>query len=162
MDNAKTFSEKMALANIAAYQVYRKTKDVDLSDLLQVARMALWQGILSYDESRGDFDKYVCARMKYSLWDEVRNAKRYHRNGERICFVDADKTVLSEKDTNGDELLDFISILPNKEKYVISQYYLLGISTVEIAKNLKVTRPYISQLLTRAKNILKAELVGGY
>ena len=157
MDAETVFKDSIGKAHIAAYRMYRTTKDVELQDLLQVARMALWVAIGSYDKTKGAFDPYICSRIKWALQDEVRRSGCFSRGKQRRKFISADDVILAGKDNAAIcvEVENLLSKLPQRHGQIMRQYYYDGLNVSEIGKLWGVTRPAISQSLIKSRNKIR-------
>lgn len=147
----------------------------DLNDMRQVASLALFRGLLAYDESRGSLSAYLYATIKYACFDQLR--KIYGLNGKKArtyqyrpmqpkqfvgenCNI-AEAHILFREEGRHHELdgLDAIKLLPqSRMRRILIAHYIEGRTLTEIGAELKITKARVSDIHQEALKILRQKL----
>ena len=159
---------------------YNTTNDTD--DLISIGIIGLIKGIDSFSPSKGNKLTTYCARcIDNEILMYYRNNKKnnknislddqigYDKDGNEISLLDVLKTPnidyiedINFKD-NLNLLLNNINILSNREKTIIyKRYGLFGydeLTQKEIAKELNISRSYVSRIEKRALTKLLREFI---
>lgn len=149
-------------------------KSIQLSELKSAAYMGLIDAASKFDESKGEFKIYA----KYRVYGEINDyLRKYYGSRKRhsmrcwslevpaytnnfnntsplseiVGYEDESLTQVS----NEDSFEHLTSCLPILYKKIIYLYFLKGLSMKEIGELLGYCESRISQLVTRAKNIIK-------
>lgn len=158
------------------------TKKEDADDLISIGTIGLIKGIDSYSYKHGTRITTYCARcIENEILMYYRNNKKNSKNisinesigfdkdGNEITFLDILKTPkpdfaldLHNKD-NISLLKDYFNVLTNQEKEIIIKRYGLNnqdeITQKEIAKELGISRSYVSRIEKRALTKLLREFI---
>lgn len=158
------------------------TKKEDTDDLISIGTIGLIKGIDSYSYKHGTRITTYCARcIENEILMYYRNNKKNSKNvsinesigfdkdGNEITFLDILKTPkpdfaldIHNKD-NISLLKDYFSVLTNQEKQIIIKRYGLNnqdeITQKEIAKELGISRSYVSRIEKRALTKLLREFI---
>lgn len=160
---------------------YDNKKD-DVDDLISIGTIGLIKGIDSYSYKHGTRLTTYCARcIENEILMYYRNNKKNSKNislnesvgfdkeGNEITFLDILKTpkpdfAMDIHNKNNVELLKkYFNILTEQEKEIIIKRYGLNnndeITQKEIAKNLKISRSYVSRIEKRALTKMLREFI---
>jgi len=160
---------------------YDNKKD-DVDDLISIGTIGLIKGIDSFSYKHGTRITTYCARcieneiLMYYRSDKKNNknvsiegAIGYDKEGNEITFLDILKTPNHDfaldihKDNNLRLLKEYFNILSDREKdIIIKRYGLLDndeVTQKEIAKDLKISRSYVSRIEKRALTKLLREFI---
>ncbi len=167
------------VAHIVKKYDYKKD---DIDDLISIGTIGLIKGIDTFSRQHGTRITTYCARcieneILMHFRSDKKNSKNismnesigFDKDGNEITFLDILKTpkpdfieVINMKD-NIKMLLDYMSILSEREKTIlIKRYGLEGskeITQKEIAKELKISRSYVSRIEKRALTKLLREFL---
>jgi RNA polymerase sigma factor (sigma-70 family) len=91
----------------------------------------------------------------------INTCKDVIRSPWRKWFSPIEEALLPIKDTQSREVVAFVLTLPRKYRMVIHLYYYEGYKTAEIAEILSRKEGTIRTQLKRAKELLKAKMIGG-
>ena len=91
----------------------------------------------------------------------INTCKDIIRSPWRKWFSPIGEALLPIKDTQSREVVAFVLTLPRKYRMVIHLYYYDGYKTAEIAEILSRKEGTIRTQLKRAKELLKAKMIGG-
>lgn len=161
-------AEELYLANEnLVYHILRKyfsNKFFD-EDLQQIGKMELWKTCLRFDPDRGKFSSYACICIHNAIAMELRNRKCAKRQGEendiQISFdapirksesekIRVADTVPGDLDVNFCDFEGLWKSLTDKEQNV-ARRLLLGKEQKQIAKDLGISRSYVSRLVGRVR-----------
>lgn len=160
---------------------YDNKKD-DVDDLISIGTIGLIKGIDSYSYKHGTRLTTYCARcIENEILMYYRNNKKNSKNislnesvgfdkeGNEITFLDILKTpkpdfAMDIHNKNNVELLKkYFNILTEQEKEIIIKRYGLNnndeITQKEIAKDLKISRSYVSRIEKRALTKMLREFI---
>lgn len=169
---------------LAAKLAFRLPSHVQLGDLECAGMSGLWDALLALRSREIEhFDNYARLRIKGAMKDELRRedwATRHARRIERGDGVNRMKILLFEspadyahlsiakRDTELeldekrllDRALDALEHLPPRTAKVLREYFLEERTSLELAKELGVSEPRISQLLKHGVSIVRDVLNG--
>lgn len=160
---------------------YENKKD-DIEDLISIGTIGLIKGIDSYSYKHGTRITTYCARcieneiLMYYRGDKKNNKNislnesvGFDKDGNEITFLDILKTPKPDfaldihKQTNIKLLKKYFPVLTEREKEIIIKRYGLNgkdeITQKEIAKDLKISRSYVSRIEKRALTKLLREFI---
>lgn len=160
---------------------YDNKKD-DVDDLISIGTIGLIKGIDSYSYKHGTRLTTYCARcIENEILMYYRNNKKNSKNislnesvgfdkeGNEITFLDILKTpkpdfAMDIHNKNNVELLKkYFNILTEQEKEIIIKRYGLNnndeVTQKEIAKDLKISRSYVSRIEKRALTKMLREFI---
>jgi RNA polymerase sporulation-specific sigma factor len=154
----------------------------DLDDLISVGTVGLIKGIDTYSKQHGTKITTYCAKcieneiLMYFRSDK-KNSKNisinesigFDKDGNEITFLDVLKTpkpdfieIINIKD-NIELVKKYMDILTDREKIILIKRYGLGkskeITQKEIAKDLNISRSYVSRIEKRALTKLLREFI---
>ncbi len=167
---------------LVSHIVKKYNKKEESDDLISIGIIGLIKGVDSFSPNKGNKLTTYCARcIDNEILMYFRNNKKnnanvslneqigYDKDGNEISLLDILKTPnidyienINNKD-NLELLLKNISILSDREKIIISKRYgLFGydeLTQKEIAKELKISRSYVSRIEKRALTKLLREFL---
>lgn len=167
---------------LVSHIVKKYNKKEESDDLISIGIIGLIKGIDSFSPEKGNKLTTYCARcIDNEILMYFRNNKKnnlnislndqigYDKDGNEISLLDVLKTPsidyvenINNKD-NLELLLKNISILSDRERIIISKRYgLFGydeLTQKEIAKELKISRSYVSRIEKRALTKLLREFI---
>lgn len=167
---------------LVSHIVKKYNKKEESDDLISIGIIGLIKGVDSFSPDKGNKLTTYCARcIDNEILMYFRNNKKnnanvslneqigYDKDGNEISLLDVLKTPnidyienINNKD-NLELLLKNISILSDREKIIISKRYgLFGydeLTQKEIAKELKISRSYVSRIEKRALTKLLREFL---
>ena len=159
-----------------------ESKNISQDDLISIGTIGLIKGIDSYSKEKGTkLTTYAAKCIENEILMHFRNEKKnmnnisleekigFDKDGNEIELIDILKTQNSDyieeinfKD-NVKSLLKYINILTNREKIIIFKRYGLfnhkELTQKEIAKELKISRSYVSRIEKRALTKLLREFI---
>ena len=148
-------------------------KNVDQDDLISIGTIGLIKGVDSFSKSHGTKITTYCARCieneilmyfrsnnKTSKDISINESIGYDKEGNEITILDILKMpspdfveTINEKD-NVKLLKEYVKILTPREKNILFKRYGIGendeMTQKEIAKDLKISRSYVSRIEKRA------------
>jgi len=148
-------------------------KNVDQDDLISIGTIGLIKGVDSFSKSHGTKITTYCARCieneilmyfrsnnKTNKNISINESIGYDKEGNEITILDILKIPspdfveeINEKD-NVKLLKEYINVLTNREKVILTKRYGLNntdeMTQKEIAKELKISRSYVSRIEKRA------------
>ncbi len=148
-------------------------KNVDQDDLISIGTIGLIKGVDSFSKSHGTKITTYCARCieneilmyfrsnnKTSKDISINESIGYDKEGNEITILDILKMpspdfveTINEKD-NVKLLKEYVKVLTPREKNILFQRYGIGendeMTQKEIAKDLKISRSYVSGIEKRA------------
>ena len=148
-------------------------KNVDQDDLISIGTIGLIKGVDSFSKSRGTKITTYCARCieneilmyfrsnnKTSKDISINESIGYDKEGNEITILDILKMpspdfveTINEKD-NVKLLKEYVKVLTPREKNILFKRYGIGendeMTQKEIAKDLKISRSYVSRIEKRA------------
>lgn len=134
----------------------RRTFD---EELIQAARIGLWQAIISYKKRKGKFVAYAFPCIWHRVCElfakRTRKKELWLKNLEPIR--DKYSPVYNKISSEEDVKLDF-DILTEKQHKTIREYYFEGKPEVQIAAERNVTRQAVSFLIISAIQKLRKSL----
>ena len=157
-------------------------KSYDVDDLISIGTIGLIKGIDSYSFKHGTRITTYCARcFEYEILMYYRNDKKNSKNvsiegsigfdkeGNEITFLDILKTPNPDfaldihKNNNIKLLKKYLTVLNDREKdIIIKRYGLLDndeVTQKEIAKEMNISRSYVSRIEKRALTKLLREFI---
>ena len=160
---------------------YDNKKD-DVDDLISIGTIGLIKGIDSYSYKHGTRLTTYCARcIENEILMYYRNNKKNSKNislnesvgfdkeGNEITFLDILKTpkpdfAMDIHNKNNIELLKkYFNVLTDQEKEIVIKRYGLNnndeVTQKEIAKELKISRSYVSRIEKRALTKMLREFI---
>lgn len=167
---------------LVSHIVKKYNNNEDNEDLISIGIIGLIKGIDSFTNEKGSKLTTYCARcIENEILMYFRNNKKnnlnislddqigYDKDGNEISLIDVLKTAnidyvedINLKD-NIDLLLKNIDILSNREKIILYKRYGLfnyeELTQKEIAKELKISRSYVSRIEKRALTKLLREFL---
>ena len=167
---------------LVSHIVKKYNKKEESDDLISIGIIGLIKGVDSFSPDKGNKLTTYCARcIDNEILMYFRNNKKnnanvslndqigYNKDGNEISLLDVLKTPnidyienINNKD-NLELLLKNISILSDREKIIIyKRYGLFGyeeLTQKEIAKELKISRSYVSRIEKRALTKLLREFL---
>lgn len=176
-DEVYTQFENLLHNRVHKWRTYIETTTfIDEDDLLQIARIELWNAYMTYDASRGyKFITWACVRIDGALKRNYRDIyiRKYHRKGAQvkgICslqdvVISDDKPVCREDciaDENSEQFIDdyclqsSIKKLDKEYRDVIYQRFYKGMTTTAIGKANGYSQVKASRMVVRAVKRLKA------
>jgi RNA polymerase sporulation-specific sigma factor len=167
------------VAHIVKKYDYRKD---DIDDLISIGTIGLIKGVDSYSNHKGTRITTYCARcieneiLMYFRSDKKNNKNisinesiGYDKEGNEITFLDILKTpnpdfAMDIHNKNNIKLLSkYYDVLNDREKYIINKRYGLNnkdeITQKEIAKELGISRSYVSRIEKRALTKILKEFI---
>ena len=159
-----------------------ENKNTDNDDLISIGTIGLIKGVDTYKDKHGTRITTYCARcIENEILMYFRSNKKndknisinesigYDKEGNEITFIDILKTPNPDfvediyvKD-NIESLKDYIKVLTEREKIIIAKRYgLFGCEEMtqkEIAKELKISRSYVSRIEKRALTKMLREFI---
>lgn len=156
--------------------IKRLPRNILREDLLAAGMGGLWDAIRRHPNGEGaHFEYYVRTRVRGAILDELRaqdwlprRARAAAHNDHNLLAVVVLHDDLSETEQKGilvhnigaDELLDarrklqrllsYIDDLPVRERRIIAEHYFRGIKFKDLAVELEISEPRVSQLHARA------------
>ena len=148
-------------------------KNVDQDDLISIGTIGLIKGVDSFSKSHGTKITTYCARCieneilmyfrsnnKTSKDISINESIGYDKEGNEITILDILKMpspdfveTINEKD-NVKLLKEYVKVLTPREKNILFKRYGIGendeMTQKEIAKDLKISRSYVSRIERRA------------
>ena len=148
-------------------------KNVDQDDLISIGTIGLIKGVDSFSKSHGTKITTYCARCieneilmyfrsnnKTSKDISINESIGYDKEGNEITILDILKMpspdfveTINEKD-NVKLLKEYVKVLTPREKNILFKRYGIGendeMTQKEIAKDLKISRSYVSRIEKRA------------
>ncbi len=175
------------LACWTANRFRRKVRDADFEDALQVARLSVWRAANAWDRNRGvKFISYAtrAALNDLNRWWQINRRgglthlgdSRMFEQGGTIPDVPKMLSVVWNGGRKCEELIDevpgrepglqwepdywqrVLAPLSRSQQRVILGLYVRGLSTNEIARELRVTKSRVGQYRTQAIALLRSEL----
>ena len=160
---------------------YDNKKD-DVDDLISIGTIGLIKGIDSYSYKHGTRITTYCARcIENEILMYYRNNKKNSKNisinesigfdkdGNEITFLDILKTPKPDfamdihNQNNIDLLKNYFKVLTNQEKEIVIRRYGLNngdeVTQKEIAKDLGISRSYVSRIEKRALTKMLREFI---
>lgn len=171
MNSDSRFRSELALVEpIANYVFWHTGRNVPIDDLRQYGRIALWRAAEAFDGSRGiEFRKFAKNKIHQAMIDGVR--KETHRNGndQKVSFIplsmNEDECGLTDKNADPFEaayrshtVSTLLKSLLPRERAIILRI-LDGDLFADIARDLGVHESRVSQLLTGAKERMRAAVL---
>ena len=159
-----------------------ENKNNDNDDLISIGTIGLIKGVDTYKDKHGTRITTYCARcIENEILMHFRSNKKndknisinesigYDKDGNEITFIDILKTPnpdfvddIYTKD-NVSLLKEYMGVLTEREKLIIAKRYgLFGsdeMTQKEIAKDLKISRSYVSRIEKRALTKLLREFI---
>jgi RNA polymerase sigma factor (sigma-70 family) len=171
MDAEATFRNWRPLAwKIAGGYMRKLPPAIQRDDIFAAADMGLWQGLLRLGEEPNDPSQqyYLMSRIRGAVGDELRrqdwSPRRSRLKTEAPQIVYGDGVVETfvadtvESDfLELDNILDAIEQLGDRDRWVLGQH-VNGAKQCEIAAELALSEPRISQLLARIRKNLGIRL----
>ncbi len=160
-------------------RAYARAVPVPFEEILQAARIGLWEAARRFDASRGvPFPAYAPAKVRWAITDMLRAEGGVPRRAwKRIAALDysaarVPTNVAWENDgfvnidpqpTAEDKLADIdvsiaVAALPFRERELVRGHYLHGSRFDHIAEGLGITKSWGSRLHTRALGELAKRL----
>lgn len=152
----------------SAYETNWAYKD----DLIQIGRIALWKACLHFDPSKGsEFSSYACQAIYNDMLCAI--TRKYNKlmsnevSYDTIAYTDPKGNTVTIADTIPSEdafdaiemkvaVEQFISACKNPRMRCIIEKKLDGYSQIEIARELGLSKSYVSLICSRAKKKFKA------
>jgi len=162
-------------------------RNVLREDLVAAGMCGLWQAVQNFNKSPESFEWYVRVRVRGAILDELRAQDWLPRRAraaaeaasgtdgyvpppavvrfddvseweQNRCLTDSSS---SEAATAAKQTLDTILLavdtLPERERFIVAQHYFKGMKFKDIAVEMHVSEPRISQLHARAMARLRAQ-----
>ena len=159
------------VARIVASFLKKIPANVQRDDLMSVGMIAVWQS-LAKGQTHENVEAYISIRVRGAILDELRAQdwlpRRVRESSEdvyHICDAKEVETLVSIDARPQEEALDLarehqillnvLERLPSRERRILEAHYLQGIKFEDIAKELGVSAPRVSQLHTKAMARLK-------
>lgn len=156
--------------------IKRLPRSILREDLVAAGMSGLWDAIRRHPNGEGaHFEYYVRTRVRGAILDELRAQDWMPRRARAAAKVDPSLVSavirhddLSEAEQRGilvynvgaDELLDahrklqrllsYIDDLPVRERHIVAEHYFRGVKFKDLALELEISEPRISQLHSRA------------
>lgn len=152
----------------SAYETNWAYKD----DLIQIGRIALWKACLNFDPSKGsEFSSYACQAIYNDMLCAI--TRKYNKlmsnevSYDTIVYTDPKGNIVTIADTIPSEdafdaiemkvaVEQFLSTCKNPRTRYIIEKKLDGYSQIEIARELGLSKSYVSLICSRAKKKFKA------
>ena len=167
------------VAHIVKKYDYKKE---DMDDLISIGTIGLIKGVDSYSKEKGTKLTTYCARcieneiLMYFRGDKKNNKNislnekiGFDKDGNEITFLDILKTpnhdyIMDIHQNNLEEnLKKYFNVLSNREKEIIIRRYGLNntkeVTQKELAKNLGISRSYVSRIEKRALTKILKEFI---
>ena len=146
----------MGLADRIAVSKYRKTPCVNVDEMKSAAYYGLVDAANRYDSQRCDsFEAYACIRISGAICDYLRELSWGSRNNRRTVESYTIEELFNEEEVS-DEFFDNVTnSLPYNYKKVLRLRYIEGWQLQDISDEFGVTRGRISQLLKKARNLVR-------
>jgi len=174
------FEELRPLALKIARGFQRKLPSSVLIEDLKAAAMAgLWESVRKYPNGGDELEWYARARIRGSIIDELRaqdwlprNARRFGLPTHVIRIPDlsksAQESIQTTEETAADNILEqnrlkarlkmLVDSLPSRERFIAIELFYRDRQLKEIAANLGISEPRISQLKNRLLKRLKTAM----
>jgi len=128
----------------------------DREECLDDVLLAVWNHIESFDLERNSFKQWIAAVAKYRAIDYQR---RWIKEQERRTGEELDSDRISRTDEGAATAIsdaeDVLSKLPEDERKLFERYYIEGVPTKELAKDMDVRESWIHNKLSRGRKKLK-------
>lgn len=154
-------------------------KHLDLDDLIQVGRIAVWVAIEKHDPSKGSFENFVAVTIRGHIFAEIRRddylgeyQRQKAKRGEFAypIFVQADDVLdheMQEARTPCDiveirECMKFIPLLPERWQRIITLRYDEDMSWPEVSETLGCSSENAKKTCYLAQKKLRTWMMGRY
>lgn len=162
--------DHLGLARKVAYEYYRRSKGKYTYDELEsTAYMGLIKAANNFDESKGfKFTTYAMPTIKGEIQRMFREDKWYFvkrnvpqemlslnfvidsENNTEMQETLADEENIEENSINFVLVSELFKLLTPREKQVIYLYYYMNLSQSEISKNMGMSQPNVSRIMTKS------------
>lgn len=156
-------AEKLACK--LAWRFYRRHPELELDDLLQVARMTCWRAALQYDPERGfRFTSYSGRAVWYELikyadtvFDYRRKFSGHGEDGMPLENLPDPATPEAVSDWPAALLQNFLE-LPERTQEIVRLYVCQGYTLCEVGQRMGISRERVRQVVSGALARLRWKL----
>lgn len=123
----------------------------DYESFQQVAKIALWQAWLRFDEAKGDFTPYAYRSMQGAMLDELKRESRFTEFADSCGNEKFERIEDIRKD---DELPDWLDdvLLKENERQLLEDLFVKGLHLSQIAEQQGLS---LSGMKKRRERVLK-------
>jgi RNA polymerase sigma factor (sigma-70 family) len=125
----------------------------DHEECLDDVLLAIWQHIDDFDATKNTFKNWTAAIAKYRAIDYQR--KRLKAEQRLTTTEITDNTFNQHSPTYEQDVEELLACLSATERNIFEQYYLKGVPTKEIAKQIDVKESWIHNKLSRGRKKLQ-------
>ena len=156
----KRFHKYSYLANQVALGLKVSGVPFQINELIQWGKIGLWDACNRYEGADTEFVFYARVRIRGQIIDEIRKESGYIRRAgpdnqpEFRAVLDSDSVdlTLGEDQVSSRQLLLKViakmAKLTKREETIILKYYFEGMTQKELAAQLNVSEPRVSQIKT--------------
>ena len=143
--------------NKTMFNDYHKS---EVDELFNQVIFKLWNNLDCFDESKGKLSNFIISVARFTTIDYVRKVKNYSNNIEIIDnIIEVGSYEDQYREVNSkEEFMELIEPLKELDKDIFIRRYYFGEEVHQIAEVLKVTPNYISNRISRGKQLLKKSL----
>lgn len=132
----------------------------DLDEYMQVGRIALWQALQKFDDTKGDFTMFAYMTVKYAI---IRSLSKANHVSEHELAVEEDVIIINSRQHNlvasSLEWPEWFEELNEDEQFLLIALYEKELSLKEIADKYKLSYETIKKrrqrLLSKLRGLLK-------
>ncbi|MER2028975.1 MAG: sigma-70 family RNA polymerase sigma factor [Solibacillus sp.] len=132
----------------------------DLDEYMQVGRIALWQALQKFDDTKGDFTMFAYMTVKYAI---IRSLAKANHVSEHELAVEEDVIIINSRQHNlvasSLEWPEWFEELNEDEQFLLIALYEKELSLKEIADKYKLSYETIKKrrqrLLSKLRGLLK-------
>lgn len=127
-----TLYENMIKGHLKKLSIYK-----DHEEYYQCGLIALWRAYVNYDEKKGSFSSYAYITVRGNLIEQLKKEKRFEN---RHAVMDQEKVqYVGGQKENETELFEYVSMLNEREAFVITEHFSARKPMREIAEELGIT-----------------------
>ncbi|MBY0596694.1 sigma-70 family RNA polymerase sigma factor [Bacillus bingmayongensis] len=151
-----TFTEAVTLyGKMIKNQMKKLCLYRDYDEYYQCGLIGLWMAYERYEEEKGTFSAYAFVTVRGYLLEKLKKENRFQKRhtfaGQEILQNVCGAEVLSE-------VQDYMSLLDEKEKYIISERFYAGKKIHEIAEEKGMTYHQVRWIYRQALEKMRAEI----
>ncbi|KFN03721.1 sigma-70 family RNA polymerase sigma factor [Bacillus clarus] len=149
--DAVTLYEGMIRNQMKKLSIYR-----DYEEYYQCGLIGLWYAYERYEEGKGSFPSYAVVTVRGYILERLKKECKFQ---ERYVCAEEIFEQLSEV-TISSKVQDFISLLDEKEKYIIWERFFAGKTMHEIAKETRLTYYQVRWIYRQALEKMRKSIEG--
>ncbi|MBM7667050.1 RNA polymerase sigma factor (sigma-70 family) [Solibacillus kalamii] len=131
----------------------------DIDEYMQVGRIALWQALQKFDESKGDFAMFAYMSVKYAI---IRALSKANHVSEHELTVEDDVMIINSQHhfiTSNMEWPEWFEELNNDEQFLLIELYEKELSVKDIADKYRLNYETIKKRRQRLLSKLRGLLI---